>query len=433
MKKFCYLSIFTIMLFFLRPNTVKADTRPFSDWVSSYGYAGERVIASGSNGCIGVVANDQSVVSIYYNNSVMCFTTDPKSNAIFKGPYDQFPFNGGYIDRSWNNTVSTLNLGSLYAPFNGVNLSSVFDLSGDTVWWTGFYTDTPSINNADVSYTDLQSFIDEMEENDWENPNDPDRISGLPLLNFTVTNKSSYSPPLNFDTKEIITWNFAEQSIYANNPTNYALEIVASARVEAQDHLGVHFQDKTDMRLDDAHKVVLSNGGCLISQNSFSFLLNQTGQNVYKTYNVNWVTRNQNVGFNLYLRIKDLSNNETSAWKIYTFNGVGNCTPYGYAQDDDQLKPLKPSQEDAFNPDGGWSDNSQTSSQSDPTSDQFNGKSSYDVGTVISTLKSIVNSLQDIPSILTQLLGFMPEWLTSLIILSIALLVVIGVTKTILG
>ena len=326
---------------------------------------------------------------------------------------------------------------------HGTSLPSIFsgfDTGGKTVYWAYYQNNNlwDQNVNADLYVTGSQDLYDQLEAMDWDTSTlDPDRINGLPMLTFTCNQDAIYKFPVTFDTKLSLTWNYSEKEPYKSSVGDYVLDVNVSGRLDSLPHL------TDDMSMDASHLVVLSNGGTPVGQNVFSFAFLETGKKFYQTYGYNQFPYHDNnsqgmaEGYRLYVRTRHLKSGETSAWKIFTCQG-GALVPSGYAQDDSDsnnpntVKPVPQQDRDSNTDNYGYDKDNSTTAQSDPTGQNFEGTTQVDAGNIVSTLKSLSVQLQELPSIGVSLAGFLPQWLITLIALSIGLCVVIGVVKVIL-
>lgn len=424
-------------ILFLSTPTKADELRDFGEFVNNYGLMGQRICGHWSdyNESIGVVSGEYKVCAFEYNNCVMMFTTD-SSCLSFRGPFDQFPNNTGYY-AGWTRLQSMdLRLANSY--WDGVNLSSVFSLGETPVYFCadGLHNWTLIENSCDVRFTNLQDFLDEMEENGWKNPNDPNNPNNgkLPLLKMTVKREivPNFGIPLQ-KNKEIFEWNYADEILYSNNPTSYYLEIIASAHITPPlNGIGKPTVDTQDPTINDNCKVTISSS-IPISKNSYSFIYEDIGKALYNAGGYN--SFNELAGYFVYIRIVGKENDETSNWKMYQFAMNGEKRQEGYIIDPDtgQAHSITPDDDTDTGP-AKYTNDSNADTKSDPSSISYEGSDgTYNVGTMVGTLKSIINELRDFPLLVAQIFGIFPDWMINLIIVSIGLLVVIGLVKTILN
>ena len=298
-----------------------------------------------------------------------------------------------------------------------------------------------SYDNADIHTTqNIDDLYDQMEnlgfQSGWEDPN---ALGGLPVLTYTANSSIIYRLTYGFDKKGIVTWDYQEKEPYKSNPFNYCVDFVVSGHLNS----GWHLTD--DLSMDDSHKVILSNGGCNVASNKFDWIYQKTGLEFYKTYDssVNKFPYHDNnaqgqaEGYRVYVRTRNTTTGEASAWKIFNYIG-GIFSSAGYAQDDSDsnnpvIKPLGPDNSDNNDYSSHFDKDNNTAAESDPTGQNYDGGANFDPSTLFNNLKSMVNSLQELPQMFSQVVTFVPEWLVSLIFISIGLLVVIGLVKTILN
>ena len=282
------------------------------------------------------------------------------------------------------------------------------------------------VDNYDVSITSIDDLYSQMQDlnfqSGWTDPNAPDS-NNLPMLTYGLTKKTVVGFPQITQIKEILTWDYTEHDVYKNNPTDFYMEMVASVRFSpAPTGIG-NIRDTSDNSINQNLKVPLTNGGCNISANQYSWIYREIGKSLYAVAGEPW---DDNSGYFLYVRTCQSSTDKKSAWKVYNLalNGLV-VQEDTYIEPDGTQKQLPNDQKDIGNGQGvqpaKFDNDSSTSSDSDPTSVRYDeGAGNFNAGTVIATLKSTVNQIGELPTVLSQLLSFMPSWMTNLMILGIA-------------
>lgn len=319
------------------------------------------------------------------------------------------------------------------------------DLQGKTIYryaYTPFINDIVD-NNYDFEVTSSTDLLEQLEHMDYTNPG-WSNAGDLPLLSFTLDRKIVPQAALNITTTKLIfNWDYTEKEPYKSSPSNYSFDMMACANFKASPTGVGEIYDADNLSVNPTNQVIISNGGNNISVNTYSFLYGNIGQSVYSKSNKTWNDDSINsatLGYNLYIRCRDTRGTKFSYWKIFKVQAGGYVTstnslltPDGtivngndYEDADDGLDPSN-------NGVAHYDTDNSSSAQEDPSGEMYSPNANFNIGTMIANLKSIVNSLLDLPNILGQLVTFLPEWLITLLVLSIGMFVVIGLVKTIVG
>ena len=359
-----------------------------------------------------------------------------------------------------NATVSPMQAGSAYwddpatMSIAGANNYNMINMFSD--WYTVFpewqnsdYWVYPLYNTSGVdpsrwnnlqydinanSASELRSYL-EQHNYDPPDPNGTDDNT-LPMLHYTFDRKITAGASLPITkTKDEVTWDYTEYDVYRENPNNFIIEMVASTNwTSSETGVGQDWPDKEDLTMNPSSKVTITDGGCNISQDYYSFFYEDVGQNLWATRNYTFDKIAHAKGYFLYIRTKEIDGGRVSNWKVFDLrNGAVGATRV-MISDDGQVESLPEGDqdEDNYNAPSYTPDNT-ASTGSDPSSTNYNGESSAaSASTLMATLRSVVQDLQDLPSLLSQTLAFLPPWLITLISLSIGILVIIGVVKFIL-
>ena len=281
------------------------------------------------------------------------------------------------------------------------------------------------------SAMELRQFL-EQEEYEPKDPNAPTDTK-IPMLHYHFKQETTYGAGSISKIKEIMSWDFTEYPIYAEDSTNYYVEMIASTWFKpSPTGIGDDIADKDKTMINDDCKVVVSNGGCNVAKNQYSFFYKDVGVNLYGTQNKSF---NDLGGYYFYVRTHEVDGGRVSDWKVFNMglNGVVTQADVIYS-DDGVSSTLDPEDKDddtisapTYTPDNS------TSAGSDPSSTVYNGEgATTSFATLIANLKDMVNQLGQIPSILATVLTFLPSWLITLIALSIGLFVAIGLVKLII-
>lgn len=275
-------------------------------------------------------------------------------------------------------------------------------------------------------------------------PGDSELTGDLPFLSYTLTRKivASLQGVLPYgQIKEIFEWDYNEKDPYKSNPLAYTFDIMAYANFKEVTTLGITETvfDRDNLVLNENNRVYLTQGGNNISLNEFSFLYDDVGESVY-SHNTPIPWQRDSIGtvkcgYILGIRTCTYERSQFSWWKLFIVQAGGNVYSTGKVMKPDGtiIDSSAENSNDNMNGGGttGFSSNNQTTAGGDTTGTVYNDTGQYDISTMISTLKSIVNQLGDIPTILTQLLTFLPSWFTSILIVSLGLFITIGLVKVI--
>lgn len=427
MKKL-FITLFAITMLLAINIDVKASVtgyNSFSDFVNSYGVSGNRnvfTIQASSVGSESIVSSQGPVLTVYNtsNHNVLEISTSP-------------------FVAAWRTSQTSVNSATSNPIIYDNPIASLFNNYSGTYYIRSTSTVNYAIiaNDCDIKWDGTESSLNTWLEQNPSNPNDPNAVdpNNLPMLKFGLTKKTVLGFPQITQIKEILTWDYTSEDVYKNNPTDFHMEMVASARWTTSPTGIGNIRDTSDKSINENCKVYITNGGCNISVNQYSWIYRDIGKSLYAIAGEPW---DDNSGYFMYVRTVQDSNGKASAWKVYNLamNGIV-VQEDRYIEPDGTEKQLPDSQKDIGNGDGvqpaKFDNDSSTSSDSDPTSIRYDeGSGNFNVGTVISTLKSTVNQIIELPAILTQLLSFLPSWLTSLMVIGIGLAVTIGVVKMIL-
>ena len=331
------------------------------------------------------------------------------------------------------------------------------ELANNVYYFTGS-SNTKSAYTWDIEHYDylctssLDLYNQVME--DIENGNGSN-YDGLPFLAYSLSRKivPTYNLSVN-TTKMILSWDYSEKEPYLSNPYDYTFDIFAYANFKT-DQLGATVWDDENMNPTSAfyRATQLTQGGQNISINEFSWLYKEVGQSIYEKANINFRPPrqgydNSKIGYYIAIRTRSNDNTQHSYWKVFKCNDNGVLTSTGKCIDDNRLIIDAPSGVDNSNdnmsntsPNGGgvagFSYDNSTTAQSDPTSTVYGTEEGHgndiSISNVVGTLKGLINQLGFFPYMITQMLGFMPAWMTELMVASIALLVVIGIVKLVIN
>lgn len=389
--------------------------------VSNYTYAGyQRYIHIRSTGAYTAINNTQVKQILVISN-------------------DSFEYSNekiGVAD-SW----STATYGGMPNDFKN-GLSSIYDVTGNYYFKVFAYTSI-SESAVDVEYDGTaQSWSDWLEEhpNSPQKPVDPNH---LPFLSFGLKKTLVPGFPQLTRMKLDLTWDYTYEEVYRNNPSDYVIELIISARFKnAPTGIGL-IRDTSDTSINDNCKMVLTNGGTNISANSFSWIYADAGQRLYATNpdHVNW---GDNSGYFLYVRIRNSDDSKSSDYKVYNvaMNGIVEQEPIAYDKDGNQVTlpdkdiDIGNSTGNDGNGDGvappSYSQDASSSANADPTSGLYdNSSGNFNIATAIGTLKDIVNQLQQLPTLFATVFTFFPSWFLDLLVVSLSLFITIGVVKLI--
>lgn len=319
------------------------------------------------------------------------------------------------------------------------------ELSGMTIYRYAYTPFNGEIidNNYDFEVTSSMDLLDQLTQTDFKNP-DWFNAGDLPLLSFSLDRKIVPQASLNVTTTKLIfNWDYTEKDPYKSNPSSYSFDMMACANFKASPNGVGEIYDSDNLSVNPTNQVIISNGGNNISVNTYSFLYGNIGQAIYSKSNKTWNDDSINsaaLGYNLYIRCRDTRGTKFSYWKIFKVQAGGYVTstnsllkPDGtivsgsdFPQGNDGLDPSN-------NGIAPYSTDNSTSAQEDPTGEVYNPDATFNIGTMIANLKAIVNSIIELPSILAQLMTFLPSWFITLLVLSMGMFVVIGIVKTIVG
>lgn len=431
MKKLLFFIPFIYFLFVgITVSASEPSTISFSDFVNSYGVSGARDIVT-------FATNPQKTYSVISSESPVLIVRNSSRNNFMCVSENPFVLNM----HQYNDQTLNINTNPRDFSYFSANLPSGYFTDTSGSYYVYIFSSTSSIVTAspdidfDGSLTDWNTWL----TNNPNSPNNPNNLGGLPVLTYTANTSIIYRITYGFDKKGIITWDFNEKEPYKSNPSAYCVDFTVSGHLDSGWHL------TSDLSIDDLHKVVLSSGGCSVAQNKFDWIYQKTGLEFYKTYDssVNKFPYHDNnaqgqaEGYRVYVRTRNVNTNEASAWKIFNYIG-GVFSSAGYAQDDSdpnnpEIKPLGPDNSDNDDYTPHFDKDNSTDAEADPTGQNYNGNIDYNPATLFNNLKSAINSLSELPQMASQVVTFMPEWLVSLIFISIGLLVVVGLVKTILN
>ena len=383
-----------------------------------------------SRNCI-VVANYNTA-----NDTYRAFAICLKESGDSASP---FQVGSAYWDNMPTMTTSGANNYNMINAFQ--DWYSVFPEWNNSDYWvtpvydtTGIISTRYDIIQFDYAFSsamDLRSFL-EGNNYDIPDPNAPTDTK-LPMLHYHFKQETTYGAGSISKIKEIMTWSFTEYPVYAEDSTNFYIEMVASTWFKpSPTGIGDDIPDKDKTMMNPDCKVVVSNGGCNVAQNQYSFFYKDVGVNLYGTQNMSF---NDMGGYYFYVRTHEIDGGRVSDWKVFNMglNGVVSQVDVIYSEDG-TASTLDPEDkdEDTISAPTYTPDNS-TSAGSDPSSTVYNGEgATTSFATLIGNLKDMVNQLGDIPLILSQVLTFLPTWLITLIALSIGLFVAIGLVKLII-
>lgn len=334
-------------------------------------------------------------------------------------------------------------------------------LNTDKTWYVNTYTITNSnVESGQYSYNfnvyaSADDFLAALYNNHYDVPGYPGGTgtgvgsSGdLPFLSFTLTKKiapvvSGIVPSAG--TKEIFSWDYKQCEPYASAPQDYTFDIIAYANFhDVTTSLGttVNVFDPNNFEPNNTNKIYVSRGGYNIAVNEYSFMYKDVGFAVYNRSNKTFTDDSVNSateGYILGIRTRNNANTQFSFYKLFIVQAGGYVTSTGkvITNDGRVIDTSADNGDDGMGTTGGsqgtggYTGDGSTSSSDDTTGQVYDETSKVNIGTLIGTLKSLVNGIGNIPSILSQLLTFLPEWLTSMIVVSIGLFVVIGLVKMI--
>lgn len=454
-KKFIYKLIIIVSVLGFS-NTVKADEINYN-WVNC-------AIPAFSNydNCLvgtGVLSNYPSNYDPWYFS---CLEDTEKGITI----YNTNTGDGWYL--SYSNTAvgafscniaSSKNpnptLSSCMSIYSGGTISGLGDISSyvdpeKTLYYVHWYQVQGSIsntriNNCNITLTgnnnqNLDDLVTQLEELNWDTSTlDPDYVppdpNHLPFLKFGMSKNLVPGFPQLTKMKLNLTWDYTEKEVYANNPQDYVIEMIVSARFKNSN--GFLIRDTSDTSINDNCKMVLTNGGTNISANSFSWIYEDIGSKLYSINpdKVNWGSGEG--GYYLYVRIRNSDDSKSSDYKVFNCALGGLVEQENIAYDKEGNEVNLPQEDNNFGSDGvtppQYSTDGSTSAASDPTSAVYdNASGDYNIGTLMGTLKSTVNQLGDVPLIFMRVFAFFPAWFLNLLVVSFGMVVVIGVVRLIL-
>lgn len=417
-------------------------------WVSSYPYTGE----------------EQEYQGKYTRNYTWSAPVYAFGIMNGQGNYDCYCVSSSvFQSRRWN-VDGSANTNATQGPTNttmnsgvitGTNTDFNYMITQSGITVNGIFWQMSSTNIANGTFTynfELYNSWDDFFRTLYENnynvpvipPGDSVQTGDLPFLSYTLTRKivASLQGVLPYgQIKEIFEWDYNEKDPYKSNPLAYTFDIMAYANFKEVTTNGVTETgfDRDNLELNENNRVYLTQGGNNISLNEFSFLYDDVGESVY-SHNAPIPWQKDSIGtikcgYILGIRTCTYDRSQFSWWKLFIVQAGGNVYSTGKVMKPDGtvIDSTADNSNDNMNGGGttGFSSNNQTTAGGDTTGTVYNDTGQYDISTMISTLKSIVNQLGDIPTMLTQLLTFLPSWFTSILIVSLGLFITIGLVKVI--
>lgn len=266
------------------------------------------------------------------------------------------------------------------------------------------------------TWAQLSSFLEDG--GDYKPPVDP--INTLPILSYTAK-KHVYTttsiPVMRWNT--YISWDYKEKEPYASNSNAYSYELKYSLITEDGSTYG---------SIDFANLKNLDSGALSTNLSSFSnYDLNKKLESLGETRQKCAVlirTRMNN---------SDLCSNWTIFY-IYQLNASPTYMDGGTATPDGSTD-TPPGRPDYYDPTDGVDDSdTSTSASTNKDSDIYNTNSTkLNTSDAISSLKTAVSSLSEVISLFGTVYSWLPGWLITMISVSIALLVIVGLVKLIIS
>lgn len=304
-------------------------------------------------------------------------------------------------------------------------------------------------NYCDAIYKSFQEFVADLAnyenltkyfEGKFPEPEEPEIPSNyLPPLNYSFSSKTVIGFPNLTQAKNTAKWNYAEEQIYALNPGAYAVEMVVSGHFKESipgSAINTKIIDVSNTTINNDCKFYLTQN-TPISKNEYAFRVEDTGKKLYKMAGA--VDFNDSVQpFFLYIRTKELNGSRVSYWKCYKVfhNGAVERVDITYDNNGNPVE-LPDGEEDPGGPGyvyeyDGYDDEYRTDPEDDPTSELYEDDGKINVSTVLSNLKSIVNTLSGITELASQVAGWLPAYVVTLIGVGIGFIVVVGIVKWLL-
>ena len=425
------------------------DRTAWINWASSHNNA------SASNPVVGYGESSGHITPHY------CFYLEDSSPGIVikydASPSDNVGPQYWYISKvntaylaSENRATETVTQRSLGT--TGVIIDSDFytnfpELNGTTLYRYGYQVpktaqDSIVLENYDISCTSTLDLKNQLEQLNYQPPVDQLGNGDLPLLSFSLEKKIVPQLSLNVTTmKEIFKWDYTEKDPYKTNPQNYTFDIMASANWTTSGTGVGEIWDSNNLSVNNNARVTITNGNDNISVNEYSFLYANVGQKLYSMVNKSFTDDSINsasLGYILYIRTREVRGNRASVWKIFKVQAGGYVistgqvlNPDGTISDGSNIQNGNDGFDTNNNPIPPYSTDNSSSAQTDPSSDLYDGNGQFNIATMLNSLKSIINTLKELPQLFASVVTFMPSWLISLLALSIGMLVIIGVVKTI--
>ena len=467
MKKLIFMVTLFVTLFFTKNvyaytfpddfNYEKAGTMIYSNmvsyangnyWLSRYPYSGNDENYQGK-----YTQNFNFTASTY----TIAFTRPSNSNYVDVIILSDIPFNCeryntdgslssavGPSGGAWNATLFTGQ-----TAYNS-DFTTFLDNTGKQWYFTTYGIAKSSLDEQPHPwpvYNSLDDWFAAMYNHNYDITNgggigDSSSTGDLPFLSYTLQRQTTVSLqgvlPYG-QIKEIFEWNYNEKEPYASDPTSYSFDIMAYANFKEVTTNGVTETgfDRDNLSINSNNRVYLTQGGQSIAINNFSFLYDDIGESVYSHgAPIPWQRDSIGTikcGYILGIRTCDVSRTQFSWWKLFIVQAGGQVYSTGKVMKPDGTVIDSGASNSNDNITGGggagYTTNNQTTAGGDTTGTVYDDTGKVDISTVISTLRSIVNQIGEIPSILSQLLTFLPAWFTSLLVLSFALFVTIGIVK----
>lgn len=346
---------------------------------------------------------------------------------------------------------STVN-GTLVTDGNNMNadLYTMIHNSGVTVYFGKFdlgseyWTNDNYIANFPI-FASWDDFFRTLYENDYNvpifPPGEETQTGDLPFLHYQLQRNTTLSLSNVIPsgvTKLTFKWDYTEIEPYLSNPQNYSFDIMAWANFKTVN--GSEVFDSDTLTYNDSNKCYLTQGGQNISLNEFSFIYEDVGKRVYSNAGKTWLEDNINSISNGYiLAIRTANNQRTnfSWWKLFIVQAGGYVTSTGKVMKPDgsiinsTAENSNDGMDTSNNGTSNYTGQTGTTAQNDTTGTVYEGTSKLNIAELFATLQSLVNQIGNIPSILANLMTFLPGWLTSLLAISIGLFVTIGLVKLI--
>lgn len=438
MKKILIMTAF-LTLFFLSPLKVKADNAYNEDWVNWNSHdLGDPQFPFVGYGQLdnvkpwySILLQDTGGITIKYGNDVYLYLT-------FNPSPTKFGERNNYVG-GWSNWgLSTLQSNSPILEQDGT-FQRLFSFSKPVYYWQGSRSNV-NVYNVDLEVTSSQDLYNKLESYNWKDPAKNDS-GDLPFLSYDLQRK--YVPVASINvvqTKEIFTWNYAEKEPYKSNAQNYSFDIAAWANFKTYNSNEIWDADNLDK--NDTNLTWLTQGGQNISVNQFSFLYQDIGKAVYSRSGKSFVddsTNSMALGYVLGIRTRNNEGTQFSYWKLYKVQAGGYVISTGKVmkpdgsvvdtQADQGNDNFDTSHQGSGNQIVQYSTDNSNSAEEDTTSTVYDGDATFSIGTVIATLKALVNSISELPQIMAQLLSVLPPFFVSIFVIGLTLLIAIGIIK----